>query len=356
MTAPGPDDRFAAFDESLAGNITRTLFLTINVSDLDRSVEFYERTYPVRAAERVEMEPQPLLGLGIERGRFRGRVMRDSQPFQGRAILLVQWLDPAPTGRPYRSANNLGYYRHHANASRNGLRARYEDVVAAGGRPYGPPTSIEIMGTHRIDAFGFRDPDGTTLEWIGPMDPTPDGPPDSLTAHNSNCSDLAASHRWYERVLGLKYVTRLRPSGPQPADRGSLGDSLRKPDGTEHGGEMDFEATILHPWADDRNPVDLLEWTEPGSYGEPYADATNLGTQSVTYGVTDVGHVHHKLGGLLADASGSIVHEPEIWDLGELGRRRVLNIVDPDGIRIQFMEHGRPPRSDPPSASSDGSR
>lgn len=327
-----------AFDRSLGGNITKVLFLTINVSDLDRAVDFYERTYPVTRAETIEMDPQPMLGLGIKRGRFRARMMRDAQAYQGRGILLVQWLDPTPVGTPYRSANHTGYYRHHASATRTGLKAAYERVVAGGGRPYGPPTSIEIMPGYSIYAFGFRDPDGTTLEWVGPMDPTPNGAADNLTAFNANCRNLPASHRWYREVLGLNYTTRLNPVKAQPATNGSLGDSLQNRDGSQYTGLVDFDATILSPWADGRNGVDLLEWEQPPTYGRPYARANNLGTQSVTYEVNNVRQVHDKLMAILPRPRAHIVHRPEYWNLGQLGRRKVLNILDPDGIRIQFME------------------
>lgn len=339
--------RPAAFDRSLGGNITKVLHITINVSDLDRAVEFYERTYPVKRAEAIEMDAQPMHGLDIARGRFRARMMRDPQPLQGRAILLVQWLDPSPTGAPYTSANHTGYYRHHADATRTGLEGRYEMALAAGGRPYGPPSGIEIMPGYSIFAFGFRDPDGTTLEWVGPLKANPDGPPDNLTAYNANCRNLAASHRWYREVLGLNYTTRLNPVNAQPPTNGSLGDSLQSPDGSQHTGLVDFDATILSPWADGRNAVDLLEWQKPPTYGRPYAKATNLGTQSITYEVNNVEQVHQKLLRLLDRPKRHIVHRPEYWNLGALGRRKVLNILDPDGIRIQFMEKQTSTPDDP---------
>lgn len=338
---------FDDFDRSLAGNIIKVSHLTVNVSDLDRSVEFYEKAYPVTRAETIEMDAQPLLGLGVAQGRFRARMMRDAQTFQGRGLLLVQWLHPSPSGVPYRSANNIGYYRHHAQASRTGLQARYDDVVAAGGRPYGPPRSIEIAPGLVINAFGFRDPDGTTLEWIGPMEPNPEAPVDFLSAYNANCRDLPSAHAWYRRVLGLRYTARLNAPHPQPMSCGSLGDSLQNPDGSSYDGLMAFDATILNPWPDGRNAVDLLEWTMPAPFGDAYADATNLGTQSVTYEVNDVDHVQHKLVRLLDEPQRHIVHGVEEWDLGELGRRRVLNIVDPDGIRIQFMQVARTAPADP---------
>lgn len=337
-TASADTTRFAAFDRGLGGTILRVSHLTINVSDLDRAIEFYERAYPVTRAETIEMDVQPFLGLGIERGRFRARMMRDRQSLEGRGLLLVQWLDPAPVGEPYRSANHVGYYRMHANASRSGQRARYDAVVAAGGRPYGPPSRIEIAPGYVIHSFGFRDPDGTTLEWIGPLDPTPDAPDDFLTAYNANVADLASAHAWYRSVLGLRYQARLNAPVPQPPESGSLGDLTQLPDGSPYDGPTHFDATILSPWGDVRNAVDLLEWTSPPSYGRPYASPTNLGTQSVTYEVTDVAHIHAKLLRLLPDPSTHLLHGPEEWDLGELGRRGVLNLTDPDGLRIQFLE------------------
>ena len=166
-------------ESSLGGNIAKALFLTINVSDLDRAVEFYEATYPVTRAEVVDPPVQAFNGFGIPKGQFRARMMRDAQAFQGSAILLVQWLSPGPVGTPYAEANHLGWYREHANASSAGQNARYEAVLKYGGRPYGPPSSIYITPTQQIYSFGFRDPDGTTLEWVGPLDPTPGGPPDT---------------------------------------------------------------------------------------------------------------------------------------------------------------------------------
>jgi len=64
-------------------HLNRILFLTVNVSDLERAIEFYERTYPVTRAEQTNGPAQAYRGLGIEHGQFEGRIMRDAQPFQG---------------------------------------------------------------------------------------------------------------------------------------------------------------------------------------------------------------------------------------------------------------------------------
>ena len=99
-TAYGPHSWGLPGQASLGGNIGKPLFYTINVSDLDRAVEFYEATYPVKRAQVMNGPVQAFRGLGIRRGQFKARLMRDSQPFQGGGILRVQWLDPRPWACP----------------------------------------------------------------------------------------------------------------------------------------------------------------------------------------------------------------------------------------------------------------
>ena len=85
-------------EASLGGNISKSVWYWINVSDLDRAIEFYEKTWPVKRAEEMNGPAQAFPSLGISKGQFKARLMRDSQPFQGAGILLVQWLDPTPVG------------------------------------------------------------------------------------------------------------------------------------------------------------------------------------------------------------------------------------------------------------------
>ncbi len=325
-------------EASLGGNIAKSLWYTINVSDLDRAVEFYEATYPVKRAEVMNGPVQAFRGLGIRRGQFKARLMRDSQPFQGGGILLVQWLDPAPVGVPYAEANHIGWYREHASASQTGQAARYAQAVAAGGRPYGEPSAIAITDTLTIYSFAFRDPDGTTLEWVGPVNPTPGGKPDTLGGPNVNCRNLHDSYAFYNGVLGLDLQIRLNPSQPQPATNGSLGDTIRTPDGQLWTGLTDFDAAILVPRADGRNSVDLLEWQVPGGYGTPYAEANHLGAVNLAWEVNNVDVVYAKLQRLLRRPRAYLTYPPETWDLGDYGTRKVLNIRDPDGVMLQFVE------------------
>jgi catechol 2,3-dioxygenase-like lactoylglutathione lyase family enzyme len=241
-------------------------------------------------------------------------------------------------GRPYAEANHLGWYREHANASQTGQAARYQQALAAGGRPYGEPSAIAITDTLTIYSFAFRDPDGTTLEWVGPVDPTPGGPPDTIAGPNTNCLDIHKSFAWYRDVLGFDMSVRLNPSNAQPATNGSLGDTIRTPSGDIWTGPVDFDAAIMVPRGDSRNSVDLLQWQEPGSYGRPYRHANNLGAMNLTWEVNDVQVVYEKVMRNVRHPGRYLVAPPETWDLGDFGVRKVLNMKDPDGTRLQFFE------------------
>lgn len=328
-------------DRGLRCHLNSILWVTVNVSDLERSIEFYEETYPVTRAERTNGPAQAFLGVGIPHGQFEGRVMRDSQPYQGRAIHLVEWKSPGPVGEPYKEVNHVGYYRHHASPTRSGLQERYEIVLAAGGQPYGPPSSIFVTPTLSVFAFAFRDPDGTTLEYVGALDPNPSGLPDSLSAYNANCSNLPDSFLFYRDVMGLDFSSRLNPVVPQPPASGSLGDLVRNPDGTVYTGDIDYDAAIFGYRSDFRNVLDLLQFEIPGPFGEPYEEANHLGTVNVAWEVDDVEQAYRKLMRIFPRPHERILAPPETWDLGEFGIRKVLNFSDPDGIMIQLIERPR---------------
>ena len=57
------------------------------------------------------------------------------------------------------------------------LDAAYENVLAHDGRPYGPPAPILLTPEGlRVRTYGYRDPDGTTLQMMGPEAPDPTYP------------------------------------------------------------------------------------------------------------------------------------------------------------------------------------
>jgi catechol 2,3-dioxygenase-like lactoylglutathione lyase family enzyme len=179
-------------------------------------------------------------------------------------------------------------------------------------------------------AFGFPDPDGSTLEWI-----QVDGvPAERLSHQNANARDLRKSFPFYQRVVGLDHSAR--PFSPEPFDQtlGSLGKAIRNPDGTIYTGLVDFDAPFFSYRADSRNPIDLLQWEIPGVFGRPYPVANHLGIIRLAFEVDDIEAAHRELRKVWKRVSGP----PEEWDMGEFGTRRVVVFEDPDGIMLELIE------------------
>ncbi len=340
METKSADQRLA---QSLRGYINRFSHVVINVSDLERSVEFYENTFPVRRHKRIDGPVQAYPSLGIERGQFKGWVLRNkvevSSPlaraaeFPSREIHLIQWISPTPSGAPYREANHTGIYRQ--NAMVGDLHASYQNVVSNGGLPYGKPSWIRLSPDGAgVSAFAFRDPDGVTLEMMGPEEPNVSFP--GFVDHcNINCRDLSASYKFYRDTIGLDLVKYVMPNELQPASNGSLGDSLRNPDGSEYlDGQMLFEAVLMCFRTDSRSPLDILEWDVPKPYGKAYESPTNLGIARVAIEVDDLESACARLQQNGYTDVGSI----DAWDMGEFGERRVTVFRDPDGIMIELIE------------------
>jgi catechol 2,3-dioxygenase-like lactoylglutathione lyase family enzyme len=329
----------------LRGYINRFSHVVINVSDLERAVAFYEKTLPIQRGTHINGPAQSYLGLGIEDGAFEGYVMENrmaaSPPgefaaaFPGRQLHLIEWKSPKPTGKPYAEANHVGIYRQ--NSFVDNLDAAHANVVASGGRPYGPPSHIALTPDgFGATAFAFRDPDGTTLEMIGAETaPGADAYPGMMHHCNLNVRNLEKSYIFYRDVIGLDLTVYLEPPEPQPTHNGSLGDMLRNPDGSEFtDGQMLLAATLMGIRTDTRNPLDVLEWHMPKPYGEPYTSPTNLGIMRVAFEVDDIDAAHARL---VATGHGPI-GPVETWDMGDFGKRKVVIFRDLDGIMLELIE------------------
>jgi catechol 2,3-dioxygenase-like lactoylglutathione lyase family enzyme len=315
-------------DLGLRAHIFRFSHLVINVSDLERAREFYEATFPVTVSARTNGPPQPYQSLGIKSGQFDGYMLNDASEFPSRAIHIVEWKSPRPAGTPYGEANHNGFYR--TAALTPDIQGRYEQVIAAGSTPYGPPSPIPVgPAGATATAFGFPDPDGSTLEWIAVP-----GLPERLSHQNANCRDLRKSFPFYQRVVGLDH--NIRPFSPEPFPQtaGSLGTAIRNPDGTLYDGLVDFDAPFFSYRADARNPIDLLQWEIPGVFGRPYPKPNHLGIIRLAFEVDDIDVAYHDLKKVWRRVAGP----PEEWDMGDFGTRKVVIFEDPDGIMLELIE------------------
>jgi catechol 2,3-dioxygenase-like lactoylglutathione lyase family enzyme len=345
-------DRIAT---GLRSHVNRFSHVVINVSDLDRAVEFYENTFPVQRRCRINGPRQSYPGLGIEDGEFEGWVMenkKDVSPpgeliaeFPARLLHLVQWKSPRPIGQPYLEANHVGIYRQ--NSLVNNLDVAYAKVLANGGKPYGEPSWIVLTPDgFGVTVFAYRDPDGNTLEMIGVDDPSGTSTYPGMMHHcNLNVRNLEKSYKFYRDVIGLDLTVYLAPGDRQDIRNGSLGDSLRNPDGSAYTtGGMRFAATLLGVRSDSRSPIDVLEWDVPKPYGEAYTAANCLGIIRVAFEVDDIEAARLRL--LLAGLIN--VGPVETWDMGEFGERKIVIFKDPDGIMLELIEYLPIPTDRPP--------
>ena len=170
-------------------------------------------------------------------------------------------------------------------------------------------------------AGGLDCPDGTTLELAEvPVEA------DRIAHVNVNCSDLARSAEWYERVLGLK---PFGSSAPGPVPGAAFGIE----------GEVEWDARFLLPAGlgiEDTLAVDLLEWKRPAPVGTPYPEGHHLGLYRMAFLVTDVREAREELLRQGVDAP-----EPVWLDMGPeipVDGVEALFFPDPDGTCLELIQ------------------
>ena len=128
--------------EPLGAAITGFVHAQINVSDLERSIEFYEMLGFEVISKGVIKDPQVFASLGLKEGRLVGAFLR----IPGRStkvtpmLDMIQFLDPPPTGLPYPSLNHLGINRLCFQVG--DIEAANEGLVARGVELVGPVGEI----------------------------------------------------------------------------------------------------------------------------------------------------------------------------------------------------------------------
>ena len=308
----------------------RFAWVVVNVSDLERSRAFYETFTPLKVYGRIDAPEQRLGGIGIDRGSFKGYLLKDDSPGNPCAVQLVQWYQPAPTGSTYPVFTNPGYFRmcfQHGDVA--GL---YDSVVASGLEPLSPlrlPKGERVIGR---PVFTVRDPDGAVIQFITfPAS-------DRLYHTNCNTSHLASAHQWYEQMIGLRCFIHTTTTIPEDHAFGPGGDLAthdarlyRTPDGDADGPPI--------------FALDVVESTFPKPTGHVYTEPTNVGIARVAIEVASVDAAYNWL---LTYASDSLVGPPELWNLGDaLGHVKTLIVRSPDGAPLELIERPRALNSGP---------
>jgi glyoxylase I family protein len=132
------------------------------------------------------------------------------------------------------------------------------------------------------------------------------------------CRDLERSIRFYER-LGLRVIEPIRE-----LDEEALAQAMQLPGG---------HVKVLHlapPEATSRMFIDLVQWLDPASTGEPYPALNHVGINRLAFRVSDI------------EATTAALRERGILFLTEepqsFGPIRTIVTTDPDGVFIQLLE------------------
>ena len=139
--------------------IREIIHVNINVTDIERSMAFYEKLgfqvmhiFGKRGPKGFEE------AMSFEGGLVRGAVMSlGDHPRAATKIELLEWLEPPTSSAPDRSA-------HQAGVARIALRVKnlrdFKETLSAQGVEFeGELREIDVVGAQRF--LLFRDPDGT---------------------------------------------------------------------------------------------------------------------------------------------------------------------------------------------------
>ncbi|ADP81258.1 VOC family protein [Pseudofrankia inefficax] len=308
---------------SIGDRIRRISHVVVNVSDLDRSVQFYEKVSPLRLVTTFEAPEQSFepLRLGCDRARFVAAVLEDQTGGDPVAVHLVQWVNPPPTGAAYRTFLDSGITK---------LGICYPDPERKRAQLREAGAVLTNEKTVR-NYFTTTDPDGIFVSFINLP-----GTVSERLFHT--CLAMTApvdqTVRFYRDVLGLEHWMRVAVPEPVPASLGA-------------GSDLGFyESHFFRGWGDHRFSLDCSKNFLPYAQAAPPREAAHhIGIARFAIEVDDVGRCFDVLRAASAGLDhGPVGAGPVRWVYGPpFGPRRVLVVRDPSGHLFElFTPEQRP--------------
>jgi catechol 2,3-dioxygenase-like lactoylglutathione lyase family enzyme len=302
----------------MAVALQRVMHVNMNCSDLKRSLEFYRELLVLQPFVHTAAFPQPGDAFGMQGDvQWDAHILQDARGFDGPSLDLLEWKQPKPAGSPYDKPNHLGMFRLCALAP--DLDAVFDRAKALGADCVAPPMEVPLDSqlAPKARVLLCRDPDGQMLEFI-------EHPGAARLMHvNINCSNVARSCEWYERVLGLEVRDS---SNPGPVSGVAFGIE----------GDVEWDARFLFVPGRDDFAIDLLEWKKPTPVGRPYSRANHLGLYRLAFLVENVYESFDELTRL-----GIECPPPAKLDMGPtipIDGVLALFFSDPDGTCLELIE------------------
>lgn len=147
----------------MAVNLNKFYHVNINVTDIDRSIAFYQ-ALGFRVVVRFDVDGE--MGAGVARS-FGTTPNAHRAAFLQMAngpmmIDLCEYSDPPTTGKPQQNLNHAGMVRLAFHVDE--IEPVYNELKAMGVEMLGPLEFMTPPGGTRSGVFAFYDPDGTILE------------------------------------------------------------------------------------------------------------------------------------------------------------------------------------------------
>ena len=144
----------------------RFFHVNICVSDMERSIQFYERIGFTKVGDFMLGGGEPGIGvaLGLAVKQLRGVFMRLNDDPNAPVLDLVQFVDPPHQGKPYPTLNNIGICR--IAFLVDDITSVYEKLQALDVEFIAPLNMFDGPRGSKIGVVCFKDPDGTVLELI----------------------------------------------------------------------------------------------------------------------------------------------------------------------------------------------
>jgi glyoxylase I family protein len=185
----------------------RIFHVNVNCSQLARSRAFYVDGCGLTEGARTTPEhAQPGIAFGLERARWDALILVGANGFDGGAVDLLEWQEPAPTGAPPPVVYEAGFQR--IGLLGPDLVAAIANTSAHGGAAWSEPIAHRLPDGGQMRLVFVSDPDGTAVELV-------EADSSRLSFVAVTCSDLEQSVDFY-RALGFRELARF----PSPQSSG----------------------------------------------------------------------------------------------------------------------------------------
>lgn len=291
----------------------RLFHVNVNCADLERSRRFYVSGLGLREGVRTAADhAQSGAAFGLDRARWDAWILLGPNAFDGSAVDLLEWQEPAPVRADAARFEACGFQR--LGLMVPDFDAALQRVHELGGAVWSDLFTHSIPGGGEIRLVMANDPDGTPLELI-------EGDDARVAFVGVGCTDLDRSIDFY-RSLGFRDVARF----PSTNDHG---DHLRID------GPVAMEEVMMRAPTKSEMHIMLVGFTIPSPVRTAARPANMIGIWRTALLVTDLDNAYDELGRL----GITTLSPPVAMEMGPgLPELRFVCCAGPDGEVLELIE------------------